>query len=395
MRPVSYLRGERLRGWFDIARTPVAPAEKHNGLSESVASVHEMLKKAEAGGMPANRIVLAGFSQGAVMALAAGLTYEHPIAGICAFSGWLPAGVLEKARHKETPIFMGHGERDSLIPVKTGLRSAWALKNAGYSNLQFQRYGDLAHKFGADGQLKDLKTFIMTRLTSQKATSQKPVVSPDKPAFSPDATSTNADKPALSPDATSTNSGSDSSDDDSSEDLSSRSRTNSMESSSSARQGPASATSPTVVRQSSCLMSRSSTVRASMGDMPKSSPRPSPSFGPPRSKLPAASSVKALTACAPQPSARRAPVSVSAPLAGTAAPVRNALMNARPGAAPDATKAPLAAAPRQGGHAMRPPMQHVAMIAPRGPMVGAAAMASPRSPMLGARNPSNPHRVSL
>lgn len=169
---VTYLDGQpKLRRWFDIESAPVLPFEVHEDLWDSVAFVHELVRKAETAGISSNRIVLAGFSQGAVTALAAGLTYEHPLAGICSFSGWLPEGLVEQVRHLETPISMSHGEQDTLIPVNTGLESAWALKEAGYTKLKFQRYSEFGHSFGHSEQLESLKAFVISKLAPQKASS--------------------------------------------------------------------------------------------------------------------------------------------------------------------------------------------------------------------------------
>lgn len=168
-KPVTYLDGQpKLRRWFDIERAPVLPFEVHEDLWDSVAFVQELLRKAESAGIPSSCIVLAGFSQGAVLALSAGLTYEHQLAGICAFSGWLPAGVLETVRQQQTPIFMSHGDKDTLIPANTGLKSAWALKESGCSRVQFQRHAEFGHSFGNDEQMEEFEAFVRSNLFSKK-----------------------------------------------------------------------------------------------------------------------------------------------------------------------------------------------------------------------------------
>jgi len=195
-KPVTYLGKQSVRRWFDLEHTPVAPSLEHEGLWESVAYVHELVKKAQAAGIPANRIVLAGFSQGAVIALAAGLTSEHPLAGICAFSGWLPAGVLERAKHQQTPIFMSHGDQDRLIPLDTGLKSAWALKEAGYKKLQFQRHAQWTHQFGHSEQIEEFKAFVLAKLAQQKAPLCQDSVSTNAGSDSSDNELTSSDEEA-------------------------------------------------------------------------------------------------------------------------------------------------------------------------------------------------------
>jgi len=255
--PVTYMGGTKHRRWFDIERTPVTPAEEHEGLSESVAVVHDMIRKAEASGIPADQIVLAGFSQGAVLALAAGLTYERALAGICAFSGWLPAGVLESAQHRNTPIFMSHGSQDTLIPLDTGLESVRALKDAGYTKLQFQTHPSFGHTFGNEEQMMDLKAFVLSALVSQKN--------------------------QLFADAVSTDEGSDNSDDDlatSDEDSCARSRRNSGHSQRQMLPRPCSAAQSPMPSISRAVTSRPKPPSQS------SSPAASrPIWGPPRAEL--------------------------------------------------------------------------------------------------------------
>jgi predicted esterase len=178
-KPVTYLQGKSVRAWFDIESVPVLPSGTHEGLAESVASVHEVFRNAEASGIPANRIIVAGFSQGAVLSLAAGLSYERELAGICTFSGWLPAGVLSTAHHRKTPIFMGHGDKDTLIPFSTGRESARLLRDASFDRLTFARYSKVGHEFGSIDHAEDLESFIASKVPCILAPSVK-VVPPTK-----------------------------------------------------------------------------------------------------------------------------------------------------------------------------------------------------------------------
>jgi len=193
-KPVTYLGGQQQRCWFDIKRVPVPPAEMHDGLWESVEHVHEILRKAEASGIPSDRIVLAGFSQGAVMALAAGLTHEQQLAGICALSGWLPAGLLKQVRNNRTPIFMSHGEEDALVRLSTGLRSAEALRKVGCKRLEFQGQPQLGHQCGHPGQLACFRSAVLSMLALEQLR-----VEPDAQSARSDASNSIADTELASP----------------------------------------------------------------------------------------------------------------------------------------------------------------------------------------------------
>ena len=97
---------------------PVTMGMEHEGLKEAASLIHDLIRQAERMGIPAKRIVLGGFSQGGVLALQAGLTYEHELAGVAAFSSWLPGNLQNDIKQKALPIFMGQGGMDTTDPTK-------------------------------------------------------------------------------------------------------------------------------------------------------------------------------------------------------------------------------------------------------------------------------------
>ena len=105
--------------------------------------MESLIEKEEKRGIPANKIVLAGFSQGAVIALTAGLRFSKRLAGILALSGYFPFAkqVLEKASacNRSTPIFLAHGTEDTIVP--------YALGQITYSILQKQNYPVTWHSY--------------------------------------------------------------------------------------------------------------------------------------------------------------------------------------------------------------------------------------------------------
>lgn len=156
--------------WFDMSlASPVMPNQLHEGLSEAVALVHDVFEKAEADGIPSSRIVVGGFSQGAVVALVAGLTYKNPLAGVCMFSGWLPAGVLKDARQWDVPILMCHGVNDTLVPPSTGAKSKQMLVDAGAQNVNFASIANTKHELGTFGQQSSLKQFVSNSIPMVQA----------------------------------------------------------------------------------------------------------------------------------------------------------------------------------------------------------------------------------
>jgi phospholipase/carboxylesterase len=136
VRPVTVNDGYRMRAWYDVFGTDLQQREDEAGLRESVKQVHALLDRERARGMPANRIVLAGFSQGCAVTLLAGLRYRQRLAGLAGLSGYLPlAGTTAAEQHganREVPIFLVHGRDDGVVPMARGSASRDTLAALGY-----------------------------------------------------------------------------------------------------------------------------------------------------------------------------------------------------------------------------------------------------------------------
>ena len=120
-RAVTINGGMRMRAWYDIASPDLAAGEDEAGIRESAAIVERLLAAERERGIPAGRIVLAGFSQGGAIALHAGLRHAQRLAGIVALSAYLPLaqrleGELGDA-NRDTPVFQAHGEQDPVVPL--------------------------------------------------------------------------------------------------------------------------------------------------------------------------------------------------------------------------------------------------------------------------------------
>lgn len=123
-RAVTINNGHRMRAWYDILGADLARSEDEAGLRESFAQVHALLDREVARGIPAGRIVLGGFSQGSAITLGAGLRYGRRLAGLVGLSGYLPladgsAAERHPANH-DTPVFLGHGRNDGVVPLARG-----------------------------------------------------------------------------------------------------------------------------------------------------------------------------------------------------------------------------------------------------------------------------------
>ena len=135
-RPVTINNGHVMRAWYDIAMTDIARLPDERGIRESQAEVERLIARERDRGMPSERIVLAGFSQGGAMSLQVGLRHTERLAGIMALSSYL---LLEDSLDSEasganrlTPILMVHGTQDPVIPVQLAENSRRKLEAAGY-----------------------------------------------------------------------------------------------------------------------------------------------------------------------------------------------------------------------------------------------------------------------
>ncbi|MGB6055720.1 MAG: alpha/beta hydrolase [Burkholderiaceae bacterium] len=134
--PVTINNGYVMRAWYDILGTDLARREDEAGLRASQKAVEALIAKEKARGIAAERIVLAGFSQGCAMALQTGLRYPQKLAGLLCLSGYVPLNaVIAEERHaanQDTPIFLAHGRGDPVITIDRAEKSRDLLRALGH-----------------------------------------------------------------------------------------------------------------------------------------------------------------------------------------------------------------------------------------------------------------------
>ena len=134
-RPVTINMGMRMPAWYDILQ-PGGGLEDEAGIRSSQVSIEDLISRETKKGIPHNKIVLAGFSQGGAIALQTALRQRERLAGVMALSTYLPlSGNLEKERavmNNDLPIFIAHGSYDPMIPIARAQQSRDALLALGY-----------------------------------------------------------------------------------------------------------------------------------------------------------------------------------------------------------------------------------------------------------------------
>lgn len=164
-RPVTINNGFVMRAWYDLKTMDLQNRADEEGVRQSAAQVQTLIEKVIASGVPAEKILLAGFSQGGVIALHLLPRLPYKIAGVMALSTYM--GMPDKLKaemtghNKATPVLVAHGTMDDVVPLSAGKAAFDALKYAGFqvSWLDYR----MAHSVCAQ-EVADLSRFIQQRL---------------------------------------------------------------------------------------------------------------------------------------------------------------------------------------------------------------------------------------
>jgi len=135
--------GMKMRAWYDIFEATIDRKVDIDGIYQSQQLLNEIIEQECSRGISNERILLAGFSQGGVIALHAGLRYPHKLAGIVGLSTYLPTVAQLETEcapaNLNTPIFMAHGIIDPVVPIETRKSAYDALKGMNY-NVEWRDY---------------------------------------------------------------------------------------------------------------------------------------------------------------------------------------------------------------------------------------------------------------
>jgi phospholipase/carboxylesterase len=137
VKPVTINAGMPMPSWYDILSFDDPPLrESEPDVRESATAVSRLLQRELDRGIPSNRIVLAGFSQGGAMALHIGVRETRPLAGLLVLSGYMllphTFDTERSPSNTATPVFIGHGTQDPIVPLHLCHKAAATLRGAGY-----------------------------------------------------------------------------------------------------------------------------------------------------------------------------------------------------------------------------------------------------------------------
>ena len=163
--PVTINSGYAMRAWYDIVSLDFSqPREDAGGVRRAISEVDALIHRERDRGVPPNRVILAGFSQGGAVTLAAGLRRDSPLLGLVALSTYLPlaAETAAEATPKglATPVFMAHGTQDAVVPLAAGQKSVELMKALGV-DVALRRY-PMPHSVSPE-EIRDLGDWMGQR----------------------------------------------------------------------------------------------------------------------------------------------------------------------------------------------------------------------------------------
>ncbi len=161
VRPVTINGGMAMRAWYDIKGLDRTTVEDVAGFRDTDRLVRQLIAREGERGIAANRIVLAGFSQGGAVSLYTVPRLAEALAGVMALSCYLPGrasfAVERTPANNATPIFMAHGQGDNVLPLGLGIQSRDFLKTEGYA-VEWHDY-PMAHAVCA-AEIADIRKFL-------------------------------------------------------------------------------------------------------------------------------------------------------------------------------------------------------------------------------------------
>eukprot|EP00794_Sanderia_malayensis_P004550 gene4550-5148_t len=168
IQPVSLNLGMRMPSWFDIKSLNFNNDEDKAGIQEATKYLNGLVKEEIQNGIPAERIIIGGFSQGGAVALHAAFTSELTFGGVIALSTWLPLHatfpLASTGKNMTTPIFQGHGNQDPVVNHKYGVMTHEYIKKMN-NNATFSTYAGVGHS-SCNKEMSDVKAFLKKCLSS-------------------------------------------------------------------------------------------------------------------------------------------------------------------------------------------------------------------------------------
>ncbi|MDH5360213.1 MAG: alpha/beta hydrolase [Gammaproteobacteria bacterium] len=163
--PVTINQGYVMRAWYDILSMEIAATQDEAGIRHSAQLLEALIDEQRRQGIAAEKIVLAGFSQGGAIALHTGLRHAEKLAGIMVLSSYLPLEDMLQGEateaNRNTPVLLAHGTQDPVVPYRLGVQTRRVLKDLDYP-VQWHEYA-MEHSVCLE-EIKDISYWLDKRL---------------------------------------------------------------------------------------------------------------------------------------------------------------------------------------------------------------------------------------
>jgi len=167
-RAITINNGQVMPGWYDISMAELHRKPDEAGVRQSQASIDQLVAREIGRGIAAEKIILAGFSQGGAIALQVGLRHRESLGGILALSTYLTLedslAVEATIANTNIPILMAHGTQDPLIPLSLALASRAKIEARGYK-VDWHEY-PMPHSVCME-EIEDIGVWIQARFKSR------------------------------------------------------------------------------------------------------------------------------------------------------------------------------------------------------------------------------------
>ena len=160
VRPVTINGGATMRAWYDILSLDATGRADAAGVRESTVLLDALIEREQQRDIAADRIVVAGFSQGGAIAINAVLHAQQKLAGLMALSTYipLPGEMAASDGNRDLPVFMAHGSLDPMLPIQWGKASAEQLTALGFA-VEWHDY-PMAHAVCAE-EIDDIRDWLL------------------------------------------------------------------------------------------------------------------------------------------------------------------------------------------------------------------------------------------
>lgn len=168
MQSVTLNGGLKMTSWFDIRGLSPDSPEDEEGIKEASQKLKDLVDKEESEGIPSNKVVIGGFSQGGAVALYTAFTMSKPLAGVIALSSWMPLNKQFPAvvkGNQTTPVLQCHGTADHVVPFEWGSLTA-KLVSSFNSNHELKTYPGVMHS-SCPQEMIDVKEFLSRHLDTE------------------------------------------------------------------------------------------------------------------------------------------------------------------------------------------------------------------------------------